>query len=66
MSREFVEGLIAELDGPKSDRAMAMRLGWMKLTQCDDSLPIALLVEGNDSSESVWIVIRIGAVVHFE
>lgn len=66
MSRELVEGLIAELDGPKSDRAIAMRLVWMQLTQCDDSLPIALLVEGNDSSEPVWIVIRIGAVVHFE
>lgn len=66
MSRELVEGLIAELDGPKSDARVALCFGWMQLTQCNHGLAIALFIESDGCPEPPRIVIAVHSVIELD
>src|SRR5882757_4305482 len=65
MLRELVEGLVAELDGTKTDAGVALRLGRMQMPQSENGLAVALLIESDDHAEPAGIVVLVGSVIHF-
>ncbi len=59
MARELFERLVTVFDGTEADTRIALRFGWMQLTQCNHGLAIALFVERDGCPEPPWIVIAI-------
>jgi hypothetical protein len=64
--RQLLEGLITEFDRSESDPRVALRLRWVQLSQSDDGLAVALLIERDGGAKYAGIVVfmRMGAT-HF-
>lgn len=57
---------MAELNGTKTDLRVALGTGRVKLSQCNDRFPIALLIKRDDHPEPARIVVLIGAVIYLQ
>src|ERR1700692_4188853 len=66
MPSQFIQGLVAELDGAEADRPVALYFGRMQLPQRDHGLAIALLIERNRRAKTDWIVIHVRTVINLD
>lgn len=64
--RQFVESLITEFDGAKSDGCVALRRRWMQLPQSDDCLSVALFIKRDGGAEYARIVVFVGAMIDLD
>jgi len=64
--RQFLEGLITELDRAESDSRVALSLRRMQLPQSDDGLAVALLIERDGGAEYARIVVFVGAMIDLD
>ena len=56
MESQFRQGLPAIFDSAKADRRFSSRLGRMHLTERENGLAVALLVEGDEHSELAGVI----------
>src|SRR5579871_1369436 len=66
MTRQFAQGLIAELHSAEADRRIALFLGRVELAQGDYGLAVALYVECHDDMEARGIFVLVGAVLDLD
>src|ERR1700692_4373403 len=66
MPSQFIQGLVAELDGAEADRPVALCFGRMQLPQRDHGLAVALLIERNRGAKTGWIVIHVRTVIDLD
>src|ERR1700740_2954009 len=66
MPSQFIQGLVAELDGAEADRPVALGFARMQLPQRDHGLAVALLIERNRGAKTGWIVIHVRTVINLD
>ena len=66
MPSQFIQGLVAELDGAEADRPVALCFGRMQLLQRDHGLAIALLIERDGGTEYARIVVFVSAMIDLD